>query len=200
MKIICVYDDYISLCEKINNETQIDPIIFIKPDTALSRNKDFYIPEFSNKIHCELGLVVKISKLGKYILEENSKNYYENIALGFDFTATDLHDNLKEKGLPWEKSKSFDNSVIISDFFPLKNINNEINFCAYKNISVFYEITLKNVFNVIDKLLSYISKYFTLRIGDLVFVKLPLEGVNISENDLLEADFNNNKVLNIKVF
>lgn len=112
-------------CQRTKNEIPTEPVLFIKPDTSVLKGSDFYIPEFSNDIHYELELVIKISKGGKYIQEENAAKHYEQIGLGIDFTARDLQSKLKEKGLPWEKAKGFDGSAVVSDFFPVENFNAE---------------------------------------------------------------------------
>lgn len=128
MKIICIGRNYAEHAKELGNEIPENPVIFMKPDTAvLKKGSDFYLPEFSNDVHYELEVVIKISKGGKYIQKENANKHYEEIALGIDFTARDLQSQLKEKGLPWELAKGFDGSAILSDFYPkekfdLKNL------------------------------------------------------------------------------
>ena len=138
MKIICVGRNYTEHAKELKNEIPTEPVLFIKPDTSVLKGSDFYIPEFSNDIHYELELVIKISKGGKYIQEENAAKHYEQIGLGIDFTARDLQSKLKEKGLPWEKAKGFDGSAVVSDFFPVENFNaEEIHFELKKTIRLF---------------------------------------------------------------
>jgi len=200
MKIICVHNNYNQNCEEIDSGYSNEPIIFIKPDTALLKTKDFYIPEFSNEIYFELGLVVKISKLGKYILQENTSKHYEKIGIGLDFTAADLYRKLKTNGMPWEKAKSFDGSAIISDFFSIDNFNCKTNFHIQKNNNIIQNRNIQYEISIIDELISYISKYFTLRVGDLVFIKISSDAVKVVENDLLEIYLNEEKILTIKIY
>jgi len=197
MKIICVHTNYNQNYEdsKYSNE----PILFIKPDTTLLKTKDFYIPEFSNEIYFELGLVIKISKLGKYILQENTSKHYEKIGIGLDFTAADLYRKLKTNSMPWEKAKSFDGSTIISDFFPINNFNYKTNFHIQKNNNIIQNENIQDKISIIDKLIPYISKYFTLRVGDLVFIKISSDAINIVENDLLKIYLNEEKIITIKI-
>jgi len=204
MKIICIHNRYTLQSKesnkKLNSETINEPILFIKPDTSILKTKDFYIPEFSNEVYCEIGLTIKISKRGKYILPENAIKHYEKIGFGLDFTAMDLHDYLVKNGLPWEKSKSFDGSAIISDLFPIENFNDKINICIQKNKNIIQNINISDFFIEIDDLISYTSKYFTLRVGDLVFIKISSDTIKINENDIIEAYFDDKKILITKVF
>jgi len=200
MKIICVQNNYNQNSKEFSHYYLNDPILFIKPDTSILKSKDFYIPEFSNEIHCELGIIIKISKLGKYILQENSIKHYEKIGIGLNFTAIDLYKKLKKSGLPWEKSKSFDGSSIISDFFPIKNFNDRANFHIQKNNNTLQNINIQEKILIIDELISYISKYFTLRIGDLIFIKTSSDSIKIIENDLLDIYLDNEKILTTKIY
>ncbi|KUY25637.1 fumarylacetoacetate hydrolase family protein [Elizabethkingia ursingii] len=200
MKIICVGRNYTEHAKELKNEIPTEPVLFIKPDTSVLKGSDFYIPEFSNDIHYELELVIKISKGGKYIQEENAAKHYEQIGLGIDFTARDLQSKLKEKGLPWEKAKGFDGSAVVSDFFPVENFNTEeIHFELKKNNQTVQEGNSKDMIFDINKLITNISQYFTLRVGDLIFTGTPAGVGKVEENDILDAYLENEKLFSVKV-
>ncbi|WP_199161989.1 fumarylacetoacetate hydrolase family protein [Elizabethkingia miricola] len=200
MKIICVGRNYTEHAKELKNEIPTEPVLFIKPDTSVLKGSDFYIPEFSNDIHYELELVIKISKGGKYIQEENAAKHYEQIGLGIDFTARDIQSKLKEKGLPWEKAKGFDGSAVVSDFFPVENFNTEeIHFELKKNNQTVQEGNSKDMIFDINKLIANISQYFTLRVGDLIFTGTPAGVGKVEENDILDAYLENEKLFSVKV-
>ncbi|CAM3385420.1 fumarylacetoacetate hydrolase family protein [Elizabethkingia occulta] len=200
MKIICVGRNYTEHAKELKNEIPTEPVLFIKPDTSVLKGSDFYIPEFSNDIHYELELVIKISKGGKYIQEESAAKHYEQIGLGIDFTARDLQSKLKEKGLPWEKAKGFDGSAVVSDFFPVGNFNTEeIHFELKKNNQTVQEGNSKDMIFDINKLIANISQYFTLRVGDLIFTGTPAGVGKVEENDILDAYLENEKLFSVKV-
>lgn len=200
MKIICVGRNYTEHAKELKNEIPTEPVLFIKPDTSVLKGSDFYIPEFSNDIHYELELVIKISKGGKYIQEENAAKHYEQIGLGIDFTARDLQSKLKEKGLPWEKAKGFDGSAVVSDFFSVENFNaEEIHFELKKNNQTVQEGNSKDMIFHINKLIANISQYFTLRVGDLIFTGTPAGVGKVEENDILDAYLENEKLFSVKV-
>ena len=201
MKIICIGRNYAEHAKELGNEVPESPVIFMKPDTAvLKKGSDFYIPEFSNDVHYELEVVLKISKGGKYIQEENADKYYEEIGLGIDFTARDLQSELKAKGLPWELAKGFDGSAVVSEFykkddFDMKNIN----FSLMKNKE---EVQNGNTSLMIfspEKIIVFVSQYFTLRVGDLIFTGTPKGVGKVSENDILEAFLEDQKVFDLRI-
>ena len=201
MKIICIGRNYAEHAKELGNEVPESPVIFMKPDTAvLKKGSDFYIPEFSNDVHYELEVVLKISKGGKYIQEENADKYYEEIGLGIDFTARDLQSELKGKGLPWELAKGFDGSAVVSEFykkddFDMKNIN----FSLMKNKE---EVQNGNTSLMIfspEKIIAFVSQYFTLRVGDLIFTGTPKGVAKVSENDILEAFLEDQKVFDLRI-
>jgi 2-keto-4-pentenoate hydratase/2-oxohepta-3-ene-1,7-dioic acid hydratase in catechol pathway len=189
MKIICIGRNYSDHAKEMNAEIPEEPMFFMKPDTALFRDKDFYIPEFTQDLHHEVELVVKISKLGKHISLQNAPNYYEEIGLGIDFTARDVQKICKEKGWPWEKAKSFDNSAVISSKFISKhqlNLEN-IEFSLTKNKAEVQKGNSKNMIFSIDAILTHISKFITLKPGDLIYTGTP-EGVGpVQIGDQLEG-------------
>ena len=190
MKIICIGRNYAKHAEELNNSIPQEPVVFLKPDTAvLLKKHPFFIPEHSNNIHHEIELVVKINRLGKHIETRFAHKYYNEIALGIDFTARDVQDDCKKKGLPWEKAKAFDGSAAVSNFFSLESLKKEIN-----NIDFYLDINGKKVqegntkqmlFSV-DQLISHVSKYFTLKTGDLIFTGTPAGVGPVQREDLLE--------------
>ncbi len=201
MKIICIGRNYVEHAKELGNEIPTSPVIFMKPDTAvLKKGCDFYIPEFSNDIHYELELVLKISKGGKYIQEINADKYYEEIGLGIDFTARDLQSQLKEKGLPWELAKSFDGSAVVSEFYRKEDFDmKNINFSLKKNKE---EVQLGNTSLMIfspEKIIAFVSQYFTLRVGDLIFTGTPKGVGKVSENDILEGFLEDQKIFDLRI-
>ena len=190
MKIICIGRNYAKHAEELNNPIPQEPVVFLKPDTAvLLKKHPFFIPEHSNNVHHEIELVVKINRLGKHIETRFAHKYYNEIALGIDFTARDVQDDCKKKGLPWEKAKAFDGSAAVSNFFSLESLKKEIN-----NIDFYLDINSKKVqegntkqmlFSV-DQLISHVSKYFTLKTGDLIFTGTPAGVGPVQREDLLE--------------
>ena len=201
MKIICIGRNYAEHAQELGNEIPENPVIFMKPDTAvLKKGSDFYIPEFSNDVHYELEVVLKISKGGKYILEENAHKHYEEIALGIDFTARDLQSQLKGKGLPWELAKGFDGSAVLSDFYPKNKFNlTELQFSLLKNKEEVQNGNTNLMLFSPDKIIAFVSQYFTLRVGDLIFTGTPKGVGKVEENDFLEAKLEGEKVLELRI-
>lgn len=201
MKIICIGRNYSEHAKELGNEIPENPVIFMKPDTAiLKKGSDFYIPEFSDDIHYELEVVLKISKGGKYIQKENAGKHFDEIGLGIDFTARDLQTKLKEKGLPWELAKGFDGSAVVSDFVTKNDYDlQNLNFSLIKNNEKVQNGNTKNMMFGFDEIIAFVSQYFTLRVGDLIFTGTP-EGVGkVSENDLLEAFLENEKLFSLRI-
>ncbi len=200
MKIICIGRNYSEHAKELGNEIPEKPVIFIKPDTALLKGSDFYIPEFSNDVHYELELVVKISKGGKYIQKDNANKHYEEIGLGFDFTARDLQSELKSKGLPWELAKGFDGSAVVSSFFPKDDFNlNDLNFSLLKNGEKVQDGQTSQMIFSIDDIIAFVSQYFTLRVGDLIFTGTPKGVGQVNEKDNLQAYLQDQKVMDLRV-
>jgi 2-keto-4-pentenoate hydratase/2-oxohepta-3-ene-1,7-dioic acid hydratase in catechol pathway len=202
MKIICIGRNYVKHIEELQNERPDEPVVFMKPDSAiLLKQHPFVIPEFSNDIHHEVEILIKINKVGKYIDAKFAPNYYDEIGLGIDFTARDLQSKLKDKGLPWEKAKSFDGSAVIGEFLPkklfssLENINFEL---KCNNITVQKGNTSYMLWKI-DELIAHVSQYFTLKIGDIIFTGTP-EGVAVVKpNDILEGFIEDKKMFKIQV-
>jgi 2-keto-4-pentenoate hydratase/2-oxohepta-3-ene-1,7-dioic acid hydratase in catechol pathway len=202
MKIICIGRNYVKHIEELQNERPDEPVIFLKPDSAiLLKQHPFVIPEFSEDIHHEVEVLVKINKVGKYIEPKFAAKYYDEIGLGIDFTARDLQQKLKEKGLPWEKAKAFDGSAVIGDFYPISEFSSlqSINFELVNNGAVVQKGNTSQMLWKIDELISYISQFFTLKKGDIIFTGTP-EGVNVVKpNDILEGFIENKKSFRINV-
>jgi len=190
MKIICVGRNYVEHIDELKNEKPAEPVIFMKPDSALLRkNQPFYIPSFSNNLHHEIELVIKIDKIGKNISEKFAHRYYSSVGLGIDFTARDLQDKLKAKGLPWEKAKAFDQSAAISnDFIPIAELEKEnINFRLDINGEPRQLGNSSQMIFSFDELVSHISNYFTLKIGDLIYTGTPAGVGAVKIGDRLQA-------------
>lgn len=179
MKIICIGRNYAEHAKELNNPVPTVPVIFMKPDTAILKdNKPFYHPDFSNDIHHELEIVLKIAKEGKHIAEKFAHKYYEEIGLGIDFTARDIQQKHKEKGLPWELAKSFDHSAPISHFIPKDQFKDlyQLNFHLELNGQTVQKGNTSDLLFQFEKLIAFVSQYITLKKGDLIFTGTP-EGV-----------------------
>jgi 2-keto-4-pentenoate hydratase/2-oxohepta-3-ene-1,7-dioic acid hydratase in catechol pathway len=180
----------------------VDPVIFIKPDSAvLPREQDFYIPEFSEDIHHEVEVLIKIKKVGKHINEKFAHTYYDEVGLGIDFTARDLQSKLKEKGLPWEKAKGFDGSAVIGKWLTktsFKDLNN-LNFSLVKNGEVAQRGNTSLMLWKIDELISYISTYFMLKKGDVIFTGTPAGVGRVTANDYLMGMLEEEEVFSVKI-
>ena len=202
MKIICIGRNYTKHIEELNNERPDEPVVFMKPDSAvLLKQHPFVIPEFSEDIHHELEVIVKINKVGKYIEPKFAHKYYDEISVGIDFTARDLQQKLKDKGLPWEKAKAFDGSAVIGDFVSksdFKSLDN-LNFEMTNNGVTVQKGNTSFMLWKIDELIAYVSQYFTLKIGDIIFTGTP-EGVAVVRpDDVLEGYIEGNKLFRIQV-
>lgn len=191
MKILCIGRNYSAHAKELNSDLPSEPVVFCKPDTALLRNNNpFFIPDFAKEFHYEVEIVVKINRLGKNISEKFAHRYYEEIGIGIDFTARDLQEKLKAKGLPWEKAKAFDGSAALSKTFlpkeELGDLNNldfrlDINGEARQNGN-----TADMIFSI-DKLIAYLSRFFTLKIGDLIYTGTPAGVGAVAINDRLQC-------------
>lgn len=202
MKIICIGRNYANHIAELNNERPTDPVIFMKPETAvLPKKTPFTIPEFSTEIHHEVELLIKISKVGKYIDAKFAYKYYDEIGLGIDFTARDLQNKLKEKGLPWEKAKAFDGSAIIGDFYPKNNFISieNITFELKKNGQTVQKGNTSQMLWKIDEIIAHVSQYFTLKKGDIIFTGTPEGVAKVAPNDILEAFLEDKKVLRLHI-
>jgi len=202
MKIICIGRNYAKHIEELANEKPENPVIFLKPDSAiLLKNQPFFIPPFSNDIHYEVEVLVKINKVGKYIDEKFAHKYYDEIGLGIDFTARDIQNKCKEKGLPWEKAKAFDGSAVIGEFISkegLKDLNN-LSFTLHKNEELVQDGNTNAMLWKIDELIAYVSQFFTLKKGDIIFTGTPAGVGKVKENDVLIGKIQGKDFFSIKV-
>ncbi|WP_405198183.1 fumarylacetoacetate hydrolase family protein [Christiangramia sp. LLG6405-1] len=203
MKIICVGRNYTDHISELKNEKPEEPVLFQKPDTSiLLKKQPFFIPDFSDDIHYEVEVLVKIKKIGKHIQEKFAHKYYDELGLGIDFTARDLQNKLKEKGLPWEKSKAFDGAAVISDkWLPKKELPpaDALNFRLEKNGELAQSSSTAHMLWKIDELIAYISSYFTLKIGDIIFTGTPAGVGKVATDDRLTGYLEDQQMFSIKV-
>lgn len=202
MKIICIGRNYADHISELNNERPTEPVIFMKPDTAiLPKQFPFVIPEFSNDVHHEVEVLVKINKVGKYIDAKFAHKYYDEIGLGIDFTARDLQTTLKEKGLPWEKAKAFDGSAIIGDFLPKNSFTSleNINFELKSNDQLVQQGNTSMMLWKIDEIIAYVSQFFTLKTGDIIFTGTPKGVAPVKEGDVLEGFLEGKQMFKVQV-
>ena len=203
MKIICIGRNYTDHIAELNNEKPTDPVVCLKPDTTkLLKKQPFFIPDFSSDVHYEVEVLVKINRIGKHIEKEFAHKYCDEIGLGIDFTARDLQKKLKEKGLPWEKAKSFDGAAVIGDTWinksEIEDINN-LNFTLEKNAQVVQKGNTSLMLWKIDELIEYVSKYFTLKIGDVIFTGTPSGVGKVNPEDKLKGFIEDKQIFNIKI-
>jgi acylpyruvate hydrolase len=195
MKIICIGRNYSEHAKEMGAEVPKEPVFFMKPDTALLREKDFYYPTFTNDLHYECELVVKISKVGKCIDQAFASKYYREIGLGIDFTARDLQSECKKNGLPWEKAKSFDNSAAISEkWLDIASLNQPINFEFFQNGELKQKSNSNEMLFNIDQVIAHVSKYITLKIGDLIFTGTPSGVGPVAIGDVLSGNIEGEKM------
>jgi acylpyruvate hydrolase len=202
MKIIAIGRNYAEHAKELNNPVPTVPVIFLKPDTALLKdNKPFYHPDFSEDVHHELEVVLKISKEGKHISEKFAANYYEEIALGVDFTARDIQSRHKEKGLPWELAKAFDNSAPVSSFVPKTEFGDiyNINFHLDVNGETRQTGNTQSLLFSFEFIIAFVSKYFTLKKGDLIFTGTPAGVAKVNVGDRLEGYLEDKKLIDFLV-
>lgn len=201
MKIICIGRNYAKHIKELSNEKTEHPIVFLKPDSAILPKKNpFFIPPFSTNIHYEVEVLVKINKVGKYIDSKFAYKYYDEIGLGIDFTARDVQTESKLKGLPWEKAKAFDGSAVVGEFYSKEEFDLEnLKFQLYKNENLVQDGNTNAMLWKIDELISYVSQYFTLKKGDLIFTGTPAGVGKVKENDILKGIIDNKEAFRIKV-
>ena len=202
MKLICIGRNYAAHIAELQNERPTDPVVFIKPDSAiLPKEQDFYIPEFSKEVHHEVELLAKIKKVGMHIDPTYAPLYYDEIGLGIDFTARDLQSKLKEKGLPWEKAKGFDGAAVIGKWIvkdSLKDVS-AINFQLKKNDEVVQEGNSALMLWKIDEMIAYVSQYFMLKKGDIIFTGTPAGVSKVNPGDVLEGIIEGEQFFKINV-
>ncbi|MFT5724293.1 MAG: 2-keto-4-pentenoate hydratase/2-oxohepta-3-ene-1,7-dioic acid hydratase in catechol pathway [Bacteroidia bacterium] len=201
MKIICVGRNYKKHAEELGNNVPDEPVLFMKPDSAILRQRDaFYIPDFSSDIHYEAEIVIKLNRLGKKIQTKFASKYYAEFTLGIDFTARDVQTKLKEKGLPWEKAKAFDNSAVLGKWLNVEDFDiQQLDFELHKNGALVQKGNTQNMLFSIDEIIEHASQFYTLKIGDLIYTGTP-EGVGpVKPGDTLEGFVQGQKVLSVRV-
>lgn len=202
MKIICIGRNYKNHVNELNNIVPTEPLIFLKPDTSIILKKQpFFIPDFSNDIHYEVEVIVKINRVGKYISKEFAHKYYDKIGLGIDFTARDIQQNQKKFGLPWEKAKAFDGSALIGKWVNKTSFDdiNDINFSLMKNNELVQQGNTSQMLWDIDSIIAYVSSFFTLKIGDIIFTGTPAGVGAVKENDKLKGFINGDEFFDLKI-
>jgi 2-keto-4-pentenoate hydratase/2-oxohepta-3-ene-1,7-dioic acid hydratase in catechol pathway len=202
MKIICIGRNYTNHIAELQNERPTEPVVFMKPDSAvLLKQHPFVLPEFSNDVHHEIELIVKINKVGKYIEPKFAHKYYDEISVGIDFTARDLQAKLKDKGLPWEKAKAFDGSAVIGEFVSKEQFASleDVNFELIKNGAVAQKGNSSLMLWKIDELVAYVSQFFTLKIGDIIFTGTPEGVAAVQPDDVLEGYLEGQQLFRIQV-
>ena len=202
MKIFCVGRNYADHAKELGNAIPDEPVIFMKPKSALLQaHTPFYYPEFTNELHYECELVLRVSKNGKYIQDKFANKYYDAISVGIDFTARDIQNELKEKGLPWEKAKAWDNSAAVGKWIPMADIKSkkDIHFGLYKNKEVVQKGNSQDMMFDFDYIVSYISNFFSINIGDLIFTGTPAGVGEIVVGDEIEAFMEDQSMLTLEV-
>ncbi len=201
MKIFCIGRNYGAHAKELGNAVPENPVVFAKPDTALLKNgDDFYLPDFSNDVHHEVELVIKINKVGKNIQEKFARNYFSEIGLGVDFTARDLQAELKQKGLPWELAKGFDGSAPIGEFVSVEGLDlQNISFSLLKNGTLVQTGNSGDMIFSFEKIISFISHYFTLKVGDLIYTGTPAGVSAVAIGDKLEGFIGDKSMLKFEV-
>jgi len=202
MKLICIGRNYVDHINELSNERPDEPVVFIKPDSAiLPKEQDFYIPEFSEDVHYEVEVLVKIKKVGKHISKEFAHKYYDEVGLGIDFTARDLQSKLKSKGLPWEKAKGFDGAAVVGKWLSklkFENMDN-LNFSLSKNGETVQEGNTSLMLWKIDEIIAHVSTYFMLKKGDIIFTGTPAGVGKVSPNDYLVGTLEGEQLFDINV-
>ena len=201
MKIFCVGRNYSEHAKELNNAIPEAPVIFMKPPTALLKGKDFYMPEFSKDMHFECELVYRVCKNGKHIAAQFASKYVDAVAVGIDFTARDVQSNQKTKGLPWEIAKAFDNSAVVSEFTPISAIADpaSINFSMEKNGTTVQTGNSADMLYSIDTIIEYLSKFFTLQQGDLIYTGTPAGVGPVAIGDILTGYLEGTKSFEINI-
>ena len=202
MKLICIGRNYAKHIEELQNERPEHPVVFMKPDTSiLLKRQPFFIPDFSDDVHHELEVLIKINRVGKHIERRFVHKYYDEITVGIDFTARDVQARCKEKGLPWEKAKAFDGAAVIGKWVPktkFADLDN-LDFKLTKNEQVVQDGNTSHMLWKIDELIEYVSKYFTLKIGDVIFTGTPAGVGKVVANDRLEGFIENDKLFSVTI-
>jgi len=202
MKIICIGRNYADHAKELKNEIPTEPVFFLKPDSSiLPQKRDFFIPDFTKDVHYEVEVLVKINRLGKYIEEKFAHKYYNEIGLGIDFTARDIQAIQKQKGLPWEKAKAFDGSAVIGEFYDKEKLGriDNLSFSLFKNSETVQKgHTADMIFNI-DQIIAYVSQFFTLKIGDIIFTGTPAGVGPVAQGDVLKGELANREAFSVNI-
>jgi acylpyruvate hydrolase len=201
MKIICIGHNYKKHIEELNSPYPEKPVFFLKPDSSILRNKDFFLPDFSENVHHEVELIVRINRLGKHIQSKFAYRYFDAVGIGLDLTARDLQEKCKEKGLPWEIAKSFDGSAVVSEFIPIEEIPDisNVNFSLKKNNKIVQVANSSDMLFNIGNIIEYVSNFMTLKIGDIIFTGTPSGVGKLEIGDNLQAYLEDKEMLNIMI-
>lgn len=200
MKIICVGRNYSEHAKELNNEIPENPVIFLKPDSALLNMKEpFFIPDFSDDIHYEAEVVVRIDRIGKHIEKQFAHKYYSKISLGIDFTARDIQSQLKSKGLPWELAKAFDRSAAVGKWFSKEKFDMPLHFSLHKNNTLVQQGNTADMLFGIDEIIAFASRYFTLKIGDIIFTGTPAGVGKVQKDDVLTGRLGQEIAFEVKI-
>lgn len=202
MKIFCVGRNYTEHAKELGNEIPDEPVIFMKPKSALLQpHTPFYYPEFTNELHYECELVIRVSKNGKYIQEKFASKYYDAVTVGIDFTARDIQNELKAKGLPWEKAKAWDNSAVVGKWVLMNDVKSRksINFGLYKNKELVQQGNSADMIHDFDSIISYISNFFSVNIGDVIFTGTPAGVGEVVVGDELEGVLEDNSLFQLEI-
>ena len=201
MKIICIGRNYAKHIEELNNERPDEPVIFLKPDSAILQGKlPFVIPPFSDDVHHEIEVLVKINKVGKFIEPQFSHKYYDEFSLGIDFTARDLQEKLRNKGLPWEKAKGFDGSAVLGEFVSKEGFDlNHLKFQLFKNDDLVQDVDTEHMLWKVDEIIAYVSQFFTLKKGDIIFTGTPAGVGKVLPGDKLTGKIGDKSFFDVKI-
>jgi len=202
MKIICFARNYVAHAEELKNKVPEEPVLFLKPDTSiLLKKQPFFIPDFSDDIHYEIELIIKINKIAKHIDPKFAHKYYDEISVGIDFTARDVQAKLSSEGLPWECAKSFDGATVLGKWIskPTFSNTNALDIELQKNGEIVQQANTEMMIRSVDQLIAYASRFFTLKIGDILFTGTPAGVGKVDTEDKLAGFLNGQEVLNIKV-
>ncbi len=200
MKLICIGRNYAQHIAELANDKPKNPVVFLKPESAILAGETFLVPSFSNDVHYEVEVLVKISKMGKNIEISESSQYYDEIGLGIDFTARDIQQQCKDKGLPWEKAKAFDGSAVVGDFYPKREFDvKNISFQLFKNDQLVQDGNTAEMLWEIGELIAYVSQYFTLQKGDVIFTGTPAGVGKVAEHDVLTGKINGKTAFQVSV-
>jgi len=201
MKIICIGNNYKEHVEELNLEIPQKPLFFLKPESAVLRNDVFFLPDFSNDVHYEVELVIRICRLGRHIQAKFADRYFDSIGLGLDLTARDIQLDCMKKGLPWEEAKSFDGSAVMSSFTKLSEFNdvNDLSFSLTKNDQIVQKSNSSDMIFNFCKIIEYVSSFMTLKIGDVIFTGTPSGVGSMMSGDSYVGYLENKEMLRVKI-